>query len=161
MHAVAVAAPKDNLEVLPFAPSHAAGVSALAQAEGWPTFSDPNRVERLFTAPGVTGVVAVHSKEVVVGAGHLLTDGHHGYLTFLAVAADLRRTGVGRCLVAEAFAASGAQRIDALSTPEAERFYRSLPHRDVPGFRIFPEWMGEHLSSAPSSQPSSEARRRR
>jgi ribosomal protein S18 acetylase RimI-like enzyme len=140
----------DDPEIVSFAPAHAAGVSALAKAEGWPTFSDLNRVLRLFAAPGALGVVAV-GHEGVVGAAHLLTDGHHGYLTFLAVTTDLRRGGIGRRLIAETFKASGAERIDLLSTPEAEPFYRSLPHRDLPGFRIYPEQMREHLSPAPSS----------
>ena len=127
-----------------FASGHAAGVSALAQAEGWPTFSDPGRVLRLFTTPGTIGVVAVR-REDVVGAAHLLTDGHHGYLTFLAVSADRRGEGIGRRLMAETFRASGAERIDLLSTPEAEPFYRSLPHRDLPGFRVWPEWVRDQL----------------
>ncbi|MFI7614706.1 GNAT family N-acetyltransferase [Nonomuraea terrae] len=134
---------RDAFDIVPFDSPHADGVSALARAEGWPTFSDPGRVRRLFAAPGVVGLVAVHHVDVV-GAAHLLTDGHHGYLTFLAVSAGRRRDGIGRRLVEEAFEATGAERIDLLSTPEAEPFYRRLPHREMPGFRVFPEWMRPH-----------------
>lgn len=128
----------NDSQIMPFAPADAVGVAALAQAEGWPTFSDPTRVLRLFGAPGALGVVAVEDPDTVIGAAHLLTDGHHGYLTFLAVATQARRRGIGSGLITALFEASGAQRIDLLSTPEAEPFYRNLPHRDVPGFRVYP-----------------------
>jgi ribosomal protein S18 acetylase RimI-like enzyme len=65
-------------------------------------------------------------------------------LTFLVVSADLRGRGIGRRLVAEVFETSGADRIDLLSSPEAAPFYRSLPYRDLLGFRIWPEWMRDH-----------------
>ncbi|MGW5364594.1 GNAT family N-acetyltransferase [Actinopolymorpha pittospori] len=138
-----VDATRDDPAIRPFTPTYAGGISALARAEGWPTFSDPDRVLRLFTAPGALGVVAV-CHEDVVGAAHLLTDGHHGYLTFLVVSADLRGRGIGRRLVAEVFETSGADRIDLLSSPEAAPFYRSLPYRDLLGFRIWPERMRDH-----------------
>ncbi|HEY6739240.1 MAG TPA: GNAT family N-acetyltransferase [Actinopolymorphaceae bacterium] len=129
-----------------FAAAHAAGIAVLARAEGWPTFGDEDRVRRLFSAPGTCGVVAVREEPgragaapvAVVGAGHLLTDGHHAYLTFLAVRADLRGRGIGRRLVREAFEASGAVRIDLLSTPDSNGFYRGLPHTDFAGFRLYP-----------------------
>jgi len=127
----------DEIRIVGFDPDHATGVAGLARTEGWPTFSDPDRVVRLFTAPGVVGVVAVRSSEVL-GAAHLLTDGHHAYLTTLVVAAGVRGTGIGRRLVVEAFRSTGAERIDLLSTPEAEPFYRSLYVRELPDFRIYP-----------------------
>ena len=122
--------------LLPFDPSHADGVAALAQAEGWPTFSDPERVTRLLTAPGVVALVAVRDQKVI-GAAQLLTDGHQGYLAILVVAGSARGRGLGRRLVEEAFAASGAERIDLLATPEAEAFYRGFPHRDLTGLRLY------------------------
>jgi ribosomal protein S18 acetylase RimI-like enzyme len=120
-----------------FEPAHVDGVCALARAEGWPTFSDPSRVLSLWTAPGVTGVVALRRGSVVGGA-HLLCDGYHAYLTFLAVDASARRAGVGRRLVEAAFEASGAVRMDILSTPEAEPFYAAHRHHRLPGFRLHP-----------------------
>jgi ribosomal protein S18 acetylase RimI-like enzyme len=98
-----------------FATEHAEGVAALARAEGWPTFSDVDRVRGLFT------------------------DGHHGYLTFLAVAADRRRAGIGRLLVSAAFRESGAERIDLLSTVDSKSFYESMPHSSFLGFRLYPD----------------------
>jgi ribosomal protein S18 acetylase RimI-like enzyme len=121
-----------------FATEHAEGVAALARAEGWPTFSDVDRVRGLFTAPGAQGYVAVQDG-LVVGAAHLLTDGHHGYLTFLAVAADRRRAGIGRLLVSAAFRESGAERIDLLSTVDSKSFYESMPHSSFLGFRLYPD----------------------
>jgi GNAT superfamily N-acetyltransferase len=123
-------------EFLPFDPSHSDGVAALARAEGWPTFSDPARVTRLLTAPGVVALVAVRDDKVI-GAAQLLTDGHQGYLAILVVDASSRGQGLGRRLIEEAFAVSGAERIDLLSTPGAEAFYRGFPHRDLPGLRLF------------------------
>ncbi|HEU4949001.1 MAG TPA: GNAT family N-acetyltransferase [Kribbella sp.] len=123
-------------EVMPFEVVFAPGVAALASAEGWPTFSDQVRVCRLFGAPGAVGRVAVRG-DAVVGAAHALTDGWHAYLTFLAVASDSRRHGVGRRLVAEVFRASGAERVDLLSTPAADGFYRGLPSQEFMGFRLY------------------------
>jgi ribosomal protein S18 acetylase RimI-like enzyme len=125
-------------EIVPFEPGLAAGVSALAVAEGWPTFSDPDRVRRLFVAPGAVGLVAVRD-DAVIGAVHALTDGHHAYLTFLAVASASRLGGTGKQLVAEVFRASGAQRIDLLATPESEGFYRTMEARQLTGFRLYPQ----------------------
>ena len=127
----------EDVEYAAYHPDDTTGVSRLAQAEGWPTFSDPARVRRLFTAPGTVGVVA-RQEGVVVGGAHLLTDGHHGYLTFLAVVADRRRQGIARRLVEDAFGLSGAERIDLLSGPESLEFYRSWPHFDFAGFRLYP-----------------------
>lgn len=119
-----------------FAAEDADGVAALAQAEGWPTFADADRVRRLFVAPGVCGVVAIDGPETV-GAAQVLTDGHHAYLTFLAVAADHRRTGIARRLVGTAFDATGAERMDLLASGESIAFYESLPHRRFDGFRVY------------------------
>lgn len=125
----------DDVVIARFEPWHATGISLLAQAEGWPTFSNPDRVVRLFTAPGVVGLCALRDA-AVVGEAHLLSDGHHGYLSSLLVAVDLRGCGIGRRLVSEAFTISGAERVDVLTTPEAESFYRRFPHQSWPGLRL-------------------------
>lgn len=125
-----------STEIRPFAEEYANGVVALAQAEGWPTFSDAERVTRLLTAPGVVGLVAVDNDKVV-GAAQLLTDGHQAYLAILVVAKDTRGQGIGKRLIEAGFAASKAERMDLLSTPESEDFYRRFPHREVTGLRLF------------------------
>ncbi len=78
----------------------------------------------------------------MIGAAQLLTDGHQGYLAILVVAASARGQGVGRRLIQQAFATSGAERIDLLSTPEAEAFYRGFPHHDLLGVRLFKSGRG-------------------
>lgn len=123
-------------EIRPFAEEHANGVTELAKAEGWPTFSDPERVTRLLTAPGVVGLVAIQNDEVV-GAAQLLTDGHQAYLAILVVAATTRGQGIGKRLIEAGFEASKAERMDLLSTPESEDFYRRFPHREITGLRLF------------------------
>lgn len=125
-----------STEIRPFAEEYANGVVALAQAEGWPTFSDAERVNRLLTAPGVVGLVAVDNDKVV-GAAQLLTDGHQAYLAILVVAADTRGQGIGKRLIEAGFEASKAERMDLLSTPESEDFYRRFPHREITGLRLF------------------------
>lgn len=93
---------------------------------------------RILTAPGVTTVVAVDDG-AVIGFAELFSDGHlQAYLANLVVAADERGSGIGRRLVGEALRLAGGERIDVLSTEEAIGFYRSLPHTDKPGFRIYP-----------------------
>lgn len=133
---------QNTVDIVPFHPCHADGVAVLARAEGWPTFSDPARVSRLFVAPGVIGTVAV-GDDTVVGAAHLMSDGHHGYLTFLVVAGGNRQRGIGRRLMAAMFEASSAERIDLLSTPESFAFYRSLPHQEFGGFRCYPRYLSD------------------
>jgi ribosomal protein S18 acetylase RimI-like enzyme len=126
------------MTVLPFEDDQADGVARLARAEGWPTFSDPERVRRLFRAPGVVARVAVDS-DAVLGAGHALSDGHHAYLTFLVVDPRTRRRGVGRKLVEEILRGTGAERLDLLSTPASDGFYRSLDSKEFSGFRLYPD----------------------
>lgn len=123
----------------PFEEVHAIGIVALNQSEGWPTFSDAERVRTLFTAPGVVGLTAVSGSDgTVVGAAHVLTDGYHAYLNSLLVAADRRGRGIGRQLVSAAFTATGAVRMDLLASPGSETFYAKLPTRTMSGFRIYP-----------------------
>ncbi|MBM7784144.1 GNAT family N-acetyltransferase [Tenggerimyces flavus] len=125
-----------SVEIRPFGREYADGVVALAQAEGWPTFSDAERVTRLLTAPGVVGLVAVQNDKVV-GAAQLLTDGHQAYLAILVVAAEARGQGIGKRLIEAGFQASKAVRMDLLSTPESEEFYRRFTHREITGLRLF------------------------
>jgi predicted N-acetyltransferase YhbS len=136
-----VAASGDNatMDYVAFTEEHLAGVLKLCEAEGWPSFpADPARAVRALTAPGVVSVVAVEGGEVV-GFAQMLTDGEiQAYLCDVAVATALRGQGVGKRLVEEAFARSGAQRVDLLTLDESEGFYRSFGHRTMPGYRLYP-----------------------
>jgi GNAT superfamily N-acetyltransferase len=99
---------------------------------------DRARAQRAFTGPGVTSVVAVDDG-TVVGFATLLSDGAiQAYLALLVVRADRRRRGVGRALLAAAHEAGGALRVDLLAEPDARAFYATLPHRQRPGFRVYP-----------------------
>ncbi len=119
--------------------THLAGIVALCDAEGWPSFgADLDRAHATLTAPGVTSVVALDG-ELVIGFAYLLSDGHiASYLSMMATHVDYRRKGVGRALVDYAHPLTGAQRID-LVTDTAEDFYASYEHhRTFSGFRIYP-----------------------
>ena len=122
-----------------FTPEHLAGVLRLCEAEGWPSLPDDSaRALRALAAPGVVTVVAVDG-DAVVGFAQLLTDGEiQAYLCNLLVDRGRRREGIGGRLVEEAFARSGAQRVDLLALDESERFYRAFRHRVLPGYRIYP-----------------------
>ena len=127
------------MECIAFAEEHLAGLLRLCEAEGWPSLpADPERAVRALTAPGAITVVAVEDGEVL-GFAHMLTDGEiQAYLCGIAVAAAARRRGIGKALIAVAFARSGAQRVDLLALDESEDFYRAFDHRTLPGFRIYP-----------------------
>lgn len=120
--------------------SHLEGVVALCVAEGWPGFvDDPERAHRALTAPGVTAVVAV-AGDKVVGFAQMQSDGEYqAHLSSIAVDASVRRSGIGRGLVAFAFERSGGIRID-LITDSAEEFYAAFAHRRKGGFRIYPQY---------------------
>jgi predicted N-acetyltransferase YhbS len=125
------------LRIEPFQPGHADAVAALCAAEGWPSFT-PEKVADALCAPGVIALTA-HDDGEVVGVAELLTDGVVvAYLGLLVVATDARRMGVGRGLIGELFARSGASRIDLLSEIDVTDFYESLPHKVKPGYRIYP-----------------------
>jgi len=122
-----------------FSEEHLPGVLRLCEAEGWPSFpADPARAVRALTAPGVITVVAVEDGQVL-GFAQMLTDGEiEAYLSDMAVTAKARRQGVGKKLVEEAFARSGAERVDLLAVDKSEGFYASFDHRTMPGYRIYP-----------------------
>lgn len=127
------------MDFVAFSAEHLPGILSLCEAEGWPSFpADPARAVRALTAPGVITVVAVEDGEVR-GFAQMLTDGEiQAYLCGVAVATGARGRGVGKTLVEEAFARSGAQRVDLLALDESEAFYRSFAHRVMPGYRIYP-----------------------
>ena len=128
-----------SVDFVRFGEEHFSRVLRLYEAEGWPSFpQDPALAMHALTAPGVVALVAVEESEVV-GFARLLTDGAlEAYLCELVVAETARRQGVGRALVEEAFALSGARRLDLLAGEGSEDFYRSFRHRDFPGYRIYP-----------------------
>lgn len=122
-----------------FSPSQLEGVLRLCTAEGWPSFAaDPERAVRVLTAPGVTTIVAVESREVI-GFAQLFSDGElQAYLATMAVKQTRRGEGIGRSLITEAVRIAGGQRIDLLSEENAASFYQSFPHFKIPGFRLYP-----------------------
>lgn len=128
------------MEYLEFEPRHLSAVVRITQGEQWPSFAaDPERALRVLTAPGTVAVVAVAEGEVV-GYARALTDGALTcYLADMAIVPAHRGRGIGRRLVDEVFRRSGAQRMDLLALDEAEGFYQSLPHRRLPGYRIYPQ----------------------
>ena len=127
------------MEIRRFEPRDLPGIIRLCQAEGWPSFpADPERALRILTAPGVTTVVAA-ADGAVIGFAELFSDGEvQAYLANLAVDAASRGAGIGRRLVTEALRLAGGERIDLLSEEAAAGFYRSFPHFEEPGFRLYP-----------------------
>lgn len=121
-----------------------AGVIALCQQEGWPSFpANPERAQRAMTAPGVTTVVAVDEETGtgVVGFACLQSDGEiQAHLSLIAVEATHRRQGIARTLIAEALARAGGERID-LVTDSAEAFYARLAHRRMAGYRVYAQFV--------------------
>jgi len=113
-------------------------VMELCAHERWPSYADdPVRVHSVFTAPGVVSVVA-ESDRVVVAFAYCQSDGAiQAHLSLIVVRPSHRRQGVARGLLTFAFDYLGASRID-LITETAEDFYRSLPHKEHFGFRIYP-----------------------
>jgi ribosomal protein S18 acetylase RimI-like enzyme len=75
----------------------------------------------------------------VVGLVHLLSNGVvHAHLSLVGVLPDHRRSGVARQLVTAAFRCAGGKWVDLCAEPGSEQFYRSFPHREGTGFRIYP-----------------------
>ena len=119
-------------------PSHLAGVVALCNELGWPSYSDPVVARIAFSAPGTITWVA-SCKGEVVGLVHLLSNGVvHSHLSLVGVRPDHRRNGVARQLVTTAFQLGGGKWLDLCADAGSEQFYRSFQHREGAGFRIYP-----------------------
>jgi ribosomal protein S18 acetylase RimI-like enzyme len=127
------------VEIQSFDERHLDGVLQLCAAEGWPSLpEDPQRARRILTAPGVTTVVAVEGTEVV-GVAEMFSDGElQAHLALLAVDSGRRHRGIGRALIEDALRRAGGERIDLLSEADATGFYEQLPHKRMPGFRVYP-----------------------
>jgi ribosomal protein S18 acetylase RimI-like enzyme len=122
-----------------FASRHLTQVVQLCATEGWPSYGDPNVALRALTAPGSIVIVAVEDRETIVGFVQLQSDGVvHAHVSNILVAPAYRRRGIGRQLLEHAFARSGAQYLDLVSTEGADGFYRSFDHKEFRGFRIYP-----------------------
>ncbi len=128
-----------SVRVETFKPQHLEGILELCSAQGWSSFpDDPARALRSLTSPGSVAVVATAGRRVL-GFCQVLSDGEiQACCTAILVAPDQRRRGLGRRLLAEGLRCSGALRLDLLADADAVPFYRSLPHRSYPGFRIYP-----------------------
>jgi ribosomal protein S18 acetylase RimI-like enzyme len=105
--------------------------------EGWNSYTaDRTRAHQVFTASGVVSVVATVAGEVV-GFAYCQSDGAiQAHLSLLVIDGRNRRAGIARALVAHAFTLLGSVRID-LVTDTAGAFYRSLPHKEQLGFRLY------------------------
>ena len=127
------------VEYTRFVAAHLDGVLRLCTNEGWPSFpADPARAMRVLTAPGVTTVVALDHGDVI-GFAELFSDGElQAYLATMAVDETRRGEGIGRAMVNEALRLAGGERIDLLSQDDATDFYRTFPHFEKPGFRLYP-----------------------
>ncbi|HEV2363325.1 MAG TPA: GNAT family N-acetyltransferase [Caulobacteraceae bacterium] len=130
------------MEFRRYGPADLPGVLRLCELEQWPGLrDDPERANRVLTAPGVTTFVAVEAG-AVVGFAQLQSDGEiQAHLSQIAVHPDHRRRGIGRELIVRALREAGGKRID-LITEAAEEFYAALPHFRRPGFRLYPFYSG-------------------
>lgn len=122
----------------PIARLRLAGVIDLCKAEGWASYTeDVETTWKALVAPGVITIVAVEGEDVL-GVAQMLTDGHiQAHLSLILVGPAHRRKGIAKRLVEEAFARSGAKRLD-LVTDSADEFYRSFKHHEWSGYRIYP-----------------------
>ena len=118
--------------------THLDGIIKLFEDEGWSAYAeDPEATWRALTAPGVVSLVAV-KEDAVVGIVQMLSDGViQAFMPVLIVSPECRRQGVGRRLIEEAFARSGAQRVDLSTDHEAADFYRTFKHHELMSFRLF------------------------
>jgi ribosomal protein S18 acetylase RimI-like enzyme len=128
------------MEIVAYERAHLEAILALADGVAFSTLvEDPERAHRVLSGPGAVSLVALEDGEPI-GFAHTLTDGAiQAYLCRLLVAAEFQRRGVGRALVDESLARSGAIRIDLLSSEEAEPLYGTYRHERWPGYRLFPQ----------------------
>jgi ribosomal protein S18 acetylase RimI-like enzyme len=126
------------MRIVDFAPKHLEQVLRLCEREGWTTFAQDQKITlRALLAPGVVALVATQARGEVIGFAYALSDGAiQAYLSCLVVAEGARRRGVGRGLLEQALARSGARRIDLLSAEQSAAFYESFPHQRGRGYRI-------------------------
>ena len=121
-----------------FESRHLAEVVRLCVTEGWMSYADPAIALRALTAPGSIAVAAVEEGGAVVGFVQLQSDGAvHAHVSNILVAAPHRQARIGRGLLEEAFARSGARYLDLVSTEGADDFYRSFDHKEFRGFRLY------------------------
>ena len=73
---------------------------------------------------------------MVIGAAARL---RHEGTTAHPSGVDAHGQGLGRALIDDLFARTGANRIDTLAEVDAAGFYESLPHKTKPGFRLYPD----------------------
>lgn len=127
------------MELVPYRRAHLEAILALADGVAFSSLvEDPERAHRALSGPGSVSLVALEDGEPV-GFAHTITDGEiQAYLVRLLVSPAHQRRGIGRALVDESLARSGAIRMDLLATEEGEPLYRSYRHERVPGYRIFP-----------------------
>ncbi len=124
----------------PVAREHLEGIVRLCEVEGYDSYTaGAEGAWNALTAPGVCTVVAVREGRAV-GFAQMQSDGLiQAHLSMVVVDRSLRRRGVGRRLVEEAFARCGGKRVDLLSTEGGDAFYRSFEHKAFPGYRIYPD----------------------
>ncbi len=129
------------MDLLPYERRHLDGIIDLCANEGWPSVpADPERADRVMTAPGVTTVVAVED-ERVVGFALLQSDGEiQAHLSIIVVAEDRRRAGIGRDLLQAGIERAGGCRLD-LITREAGSFYEAFEHKRWSGYRLYPPFV--------------------
>ena len=113
-------------------------VLALCEVENWPSLvEDPERALRVLAAPGVVAIVAEVDASVI-GFAYFQTDREiQAHLSLMVVSRAHRRQGIGRGLINFGGSQVGASRVD-LITDEGAAFYRSLPHGEMLGFRVYP-----------------------
>jgi ribosomal protein S18 acetylase RimI-like enzyme len=127
------------MEMVAYQRAHLETILALAEGVAFATLvADPERAHRVLSGPGSVTVVALEEGKPI-GFAHTITDGEiQAYLCRLLVSPEHQRRGIGRALVDESLARSGAIRMDLLSSPQAEPLYRSYRHDRWPGYRIYP-----------------------
>jgi GNAT superfamily N-acetyltransferase len=74
----------------------------------------------------------------VVGAAEVISDGGINWVLGVLIVSSTRRgEGIGTALIREAFTRTGALRLDLLTENESPSSFRSLPGREMAGFRLY------------------------